>query len=53
MTRMNTGAPIVVKPSNNIYTALTGVATLVALIALIAVCVKASQFGWLSDWFQL
>jgi hypothetical protein len=49
---MNTGAPILVKPSNNIYTALAGVATLVSLLALIAVCVKASQFGWLSSWMS-
>ncbi len=50
MSRMNTGAPIIVKASNNIYTALAGVATLTALLALVAVCVKANQLGWLSTW---
>lgn len=51
MSRMNTGAPILVKPSNNIYTALAGVATLVSLLALVVVGLKAQQLDWLSKWF--
>lgn len=53
MTRMNTGAPILVKPSNNIYTALAGVATLVSALALFAVGMKAYQLDWLSKWFSV
>lgn len=53
MSRMNTGTPILVKPSANIYTVLAGVATLTTLIALIAVCVKANEMGWLSNWGSL
>ena len=53
MSRMNTGAPIIVKPSNNIYTVLTGVAMLTALMALIAVLMKANELGWLGKWTSL
>lgn len=53
MSRMNSGTPILVKPSANIYTVLSGVAVLTSLLALIAVCVKANQLGWLDKWFTM
>lgn len=53
MSRMNTGAPIVVKPSTNVYTVLAGVGMLVTLLALISVLVKASELGWLSKWMSV
>ncbi len=53
MSRMSSGAPIVVKPAANIYTVLAGVGALTTLLALVAVCVKASQLGWLNSWFSL
>lgn len=37
MSRVGTGDTVVVKPSMNIYTVLTGVATLVALLAFFVV----------------
>lgn len=43
MSRGAVGTPILVKPSNNVYTALLGIATLAALAATIAVFVKAGQ----------
>lgn len=53
MSRINASAPILVKPSNNVYTVLAGTAMLVALLALIAVCVKANELGWFNKWLSL
>lgn len=52
MSRMSTGAPILVKPQANIYTVLAGVGVLTTLLALVAVCVKANQLGWLQSWLS-
>jgi hypothetical protein len=46
MSRVTGGAPIVVRPQNNIYTALAGIATLAVLGAVIAVFVKGQQLGF-------
>ena len=46
MSRVTAGTPIVVRPQNNIDTALAGIATLAALGAVIAVFVKGSQLGF-------
>ena len=37
MSRLGTGDTVVVKPGMNVYTVLTGVATLVVLLALFVV----------------
>jgi len=42
---MTTGDRIIVKPVNNIYTALTGIAVLVTLAAVVIVFVRAQQMG--------
>ena len=46
MSRMGAGTAIVVKPSNNIYTALTGIATLAALAAVIVLFSKGMALDW-------
>lgn len=51
MTRLAAGQPIVVRPSNNIYTVLTGVALFGALVALALVMVRGSQLG--ISWFAV
>ena len=43
MSRVTTGDTVVVKPSNNIYTALAAVALVVVLLAWIALWVRAGQ----------
>ena len=53
MSRMNSGAPIIVKASPNIYTVLAAVATLASLLALIAVAMKANELGWFSNWLSI
>jgi hypothetical protein len=46
MTRATTGDVQIIKPTNNIYTALTGVALLAQLIGLIILFVRAKTlFG--------
>jgi hypothetical protein len=46
MTRFQPGEPVVVKPGNNIYTALAGVALVASLIAIIVLVVRHSTvFG--------
>ena len=46
MTRFQSGDPVVVKPGNNIYTALTGVALAASIVALIVLFVRANTiFG--------
>lgn len=48
MSRIPTGDTVYVKPANNIYTVLTAVATIVVLIGLIAVWMRADTlFGGL------
>ena len=48
MSRLGTGDTVVIKPGMNIYTVLTGVATLVALLALFVVYRQgAALFGGL------
>ena len=48
MSRLGTGDTIVLKPAMNIYTVLTGVATLVSLLALFVVYRQAAAlFGGL------
>ena len=46
MSRVTAGTPIVVRPQNNIYTALAGIALLAVLGAIIAVFVKGNQLGF-------
>jgi hypothetical protein len=46
MSRMNTGGPIVVKPSSNIYTALSGVAVLSCIAAVVALFMAYQKFGF-------
>lgn len=46
MSRVGAGTPIVVKPSNNVYTALTGIATLAALAAVIVLFTKGAALDW-------
>jgi hypothetical protein len=48
MSRMSSGDTIVVKPGLNIYTVLTGVATLCVALALLVVYMRADAlFGGL------
>lgn len=43
---MTRGDAIQVRPTNNVYTALAGVACLVVLLGIIALCVQSSSvFG--------
>jgi hypothetical protein len=46
MSRVNPGAPIVVRAQNNIYTALAGIALLATLGAVVAIFVKGQQLGF-------
>ena len=46
MSRVTTGGPIVVRAQNNIYTALTGVALLATIGAVVAIFVKGQQLGF-------
>lgn len=46
MSRANMGAPIVVKPSSNVYTALTGTALLACIAALVAMFMAYQKFGF-------
>lgn len=41
MSRMSAGDTVVVKPGLNIYTVLAGVATLVVILALVVVWMRA------------
>ena len=43
MSRMGAGDTVVVKPQNNIYTVLSGVAVVVVLLGLIAVYLRAES----------
>ena len=46
MTRAASGDVVTVKPTNNVYTALAAIGTLVTIIALIVLFVRASTlFG--------
>jgi hypothetical protein len=47
MSPLPTGDQIIVKPSNNVYTALAFAAVLVQFIGLIVVWVRASAIGGL------
>lgn len=49
MSRVAPGTPVIVRAQNNIYTALTGIAVLASLGAVIAVFVKCQQMG-LTPW---
>lgn len=51
MSRANVGAPIVVKASSNIYTALAGTAVLATLAAVVVLVLKYNQLGW--DLFRM
>lgn len=42
MSRAVTGDTVIVKPTNNIYTVLSGVALLVMILGLVAIYVKCS-----------
>lgn len=46
MSRVAAGTQILVKPSNNIYTALAGLATLAALAATIVIFIKGAGLDW-------
>ncbi len=43
MTRAASGDVVTVKPSNNVYTALAAIATLVSIIAIVVLFVRASE----------
>lgn len=45
MTRTATGDTVQIAPSNNIYTVLTGLATLAVLLGLIVLLVRAHTLG--------
>ena len=45
MTRLPTGEQIQVRPTNNIYTVLAGIAVLVLIIGLIVVFIRAEEVG--------
>ena len=46
MTRFQSGDPVVVKPGNNIYTALAAVALAASIVALVVLFVRANTvFG--------
>ena len=45
MSRAATGDTVVVKPSNNIYTVLTIVATLAVTMALVVLYIRAQEMG--------
>jgi hypothetical protein len=48
MSRISTGDTVVVKPGLNVYTVLTGVATLVVILSLLVVWMRADAlFGGL------
>lgn len=46
MSRVTAGQPIIVRPQNNIYTALAGIATLAVIGAVIAIFVKGQAIGF-------
>jgi hypothetical protein len=51
MTRINTPDTIVQKPTNNVYTALTVVATVAVILALVVTYLSGNTLfgeGWLS-----
>jgi hypothetical protein len=43
MSRVQTGDTVVIKPANNIYTVLSGVALLVVILSLIAIWIMSSN----------
>ena len=43
MSRASTGDTVVIKPANNVYTVLSGVALLVVILGLLAVWVMSSS----------
>jgi hypothetical protein len=45
MTRAGPGEAITVKPTNNIYTVLAGIALLLAVIALVALYLRGDTLG--------
>lgn len=45
MSRMSGGETIPIRPTNNIYTVLTGVATAVVAVGLILLFLRASALG--------
>lgn len=48
MSRASAGEPVIVKPTNNIYTALAAAATVVVIFGLIVVIMRANTvFGGL------
>ena len=45
MSRAATGDTVTVRPSNNIYTVLTGAALIVVILALVVVFMRAKDLG--------
>jgi hypothetical protein len=45
MSRAATGDTVVVKPSNNVYTVLTIIATIAVTMSLIVLYVRSQQMG--------
>jgi hypothetical protein len=45
MTRAATGDVVTLKPTNNVYTALLGVALLASVLAIVVLFVKAKTLG--------
>ena len=49
MSRAATGDTVVIKPVNNIYTVLSGVALVVVILGLIAIYLRADTLGYVKE----
>ena len=49
MSRAATGDTVVLKPVNNIYTVLSGVALVVAILGLVAIYMRADTLGLVKE----
>ena len=49
MSRAATGDTVVIKPVNNIYTVLSGVALVVVILGLVAIYLRADTLGLLKE----
>jgi hypothetical protein len=45
MSRLSTGDVHYVKPSNNVYTALAAIGTVVVILGVVALWMRASELG--------
>jgi len=49
MSRAATGDTVVIKPVNNIYTVLSGVALVVVILGLVAIYLRADTLGLIKE----